>query len=493
MSRKAGVLLHPSSLPGNYGIGTLGKEAYQFIDKLKESGIKLWQILPLTPIDEFNSPYQSCSAYAGNHLLISFDKLVEWELLENECLEKLKLDIIETNKIDFQSVKKQNQEILKIAYSNFLKTEKYKFEYQEFCEQESLWLDDYAKYIALKTYFNNIPFQDWPEKFKDRHALRNIEKEFNNSCSEYEKFVQFIFFKQWFNLKNYANQNGIRIIGDLPIYVSADSVDVLVNPELFDLDDELNPIHVAGVPPDYFNEEGQFWGNPIYNWEEHVETNFEWWKSRVEHSLRMFDLIRLDHFRGFASFWAIEANEKNAKNGAWIDAPGELLFNELVNTFGDLPIIAEDLGIIGDDVEQLLAKFSFPGMKVLQFAFCGDNKNTQLPHNLKENCIVYTGTHDNNTSLGWYYNDIDLKTRNYINDYLNCTEQQFVNKFITTAWSSISIISVVPMQDFLGLDHNSRMNIPGTVKGNWEWKLTKKQLDMFPVEFIRKLNKLYDR
>lgn len=493
MKRKSGVLLHPSSLNGKYGIGTLGKEAYEFIDLLKSSGIKLWQILPLNPTSEGESPYQCFSAFAGNKILISIDKLVEINLLDNShCLELENLKQ-EKSEVDFETSRLIVDKFLKIAYSNFKSNSELLKEFVEFCSYESRWLKQFAYFMSVKEFLNNKSLQNWPDKYKNSD-FSNLENDILfRQKAEYEMFIQFVFYKQWFNLKHYANQNGVRIIGDVPIYVSADSADVWSQPELFDLDEELNPINVAGVPPDYFSEDGQLWGNPVFNWIEHQRTSFDWWKMRVEHNLRMFDMIRIDHFRGFASFWAIPANEKNAINGKWVEAPGEELFDELKFSFGELPIIAEDLGVLTDDVENLLEKCEFPGMKVLQFAFCGDNNNHHLPHNYNKNCVVFTGTHDNNTSFGWYLSDLDEKIREAVNEYLNCNLESFSENFIRLAWSSVANIAIVPLQDFLKLNKEARMNVPGTTENNWKWKLTTEQIKDFPVDFIMKLNKLYNR
>lgn len=493
MKRKSGILLHPSSLNGKYGIGSLGKEAYEFVDLLKMSGVKFWQILPLNPTSEGESPYQCFSAFAGNKILISLDQLVEINLLDKNHALELQNFKQEKSEVDFVNSRIITERFLKIAYSNFKKNSELLNEFVEFCANEATWLKQYSYFMAVKEILNNLSLQNWPIEYK----LISISKLENNphikQIAEYEMFVQFIFYKQWFNLKHYANQNAVRIIGDVPIYVSADSADVWSLPELFDLDQELNPINVAGVPPDYFSENGQLWGNPVFNWSEHQRTSFDWWKMRIEHNLRMFDMIRIDHFRGFASFWAIPANEKNAINGKWIEAPGEELFDELKFSFGDLPIIAEDLGILTDDVEHLLEKCNFPGMKVLQFAFCGDNNNHHLPHNYNKECVVFTGTHDNNTSLAWYLNDLDETTQKSVNEYLNCESKSFAENFIRLAWSSVANMVIVPAQDFLKLEEEARMNVPGTIENNWKWKITSQQIKDFPVDFIVKLNKLYNR
>jgi len=493
MKRKGGILLHPSSLNGKYGIGTLGSEAFEFIDLLKKSGLKIWQILPLNPTSEGDSPYQCFSAFAGNKFLISLDSLVECDLLSKVDALELEKYIIETSEVDFNRARKISDKFLKIAFNNFKSSSEFLTEFVEFCSNESRWLKQYAYFMSVKEFLNNQSLQNWPDKYKNSD-ISDLENDISfKQNAEYEMFVQYIFYLQWFKLKQYANQNGIRIIGDVPIYVSADSADVWSQPELFDLDEELNPINVAGVPPDYFSENGQLWGNPVFNWAEHQKSSFDWWKMRIEHNLRMFDMIRIDHFRGFASYWSIPANEVNAVNGQWIEAPGEELFDELKFSFGDLPIIAEDLGILTDDVEHLLEKCDFPGMKVLQFAFCGDNNNSHLPHNYNKNCVVFTATHDNNTSLGWYLNDLDEAAQEIVNEYLNCKSESFVESFIRASWSSVANMAIVPAQDFLKLEQEARMNVPGTIQDNWKWKITSKQIKDFPIDFIQKLNRLYNR
>lgn len=494
-NRSCGILLSISSLPGRFGIGCMGKEAYAFVDFLHDTRQQLWQILPLNPPGGGNSPYQSYSAFAGNILLISPDKLCEEKLLKEE---DLRLFISEHSllKIDYEEVRRNKMKMLKLAYISFKSDfENRKDSYYSFLEENSWWLNDYALFQSIKENDeNNHCWNKWEDKIKHRNhqsiddAMLHFSKEI-----EFHRFTQYLFFKQWFELKSYANKRGVKIIGDLPLYISLDSSDVWANQDIFLLDEKGNPKWVGGVPPDYFSESGQLWGNPVYNWERIKERDFDWWIARIHFNLKMFDIIRIDHFRGLESFWAIPDGEKTAEKGKWMKAKGEELLEKLENMIGELPIIAEDLGVITPEVERLIDKFHLPGMKVLQFAFSSDEKNSYLPHNYTSyNSVVYTGTHDNNTTIGWL-KDLTPKEQENLKNYYTSGWLHMHKKIIETAWSSVSRIAIIPMQDLLELDSRARMNIPGTIEGNWQWRFDWRMLKKKQWKFIRKLTKKYNR
>ncbi|MCX7820518.1 MAG: 4-alpha-glucanotransferase [Brevinematales bacterium] len=490
MERKGGILLHISSLPGEYGIGTLGKEAYDFVDLLEECGQKLWQILPIGPTGYGDSPYQVFSAFAGNPLFIDLSMFVEEKILKKE-----ELDILfsEKNYIDYGKIYKFKFSLLRKIF-NTLKKELDK-DYYEFYEKNEFWLDDYSTFMALKK-LDERSWIEWNIDFKTKKFDKNLIKEIEDEKFFY-CFLQYIFASQWEKLKDYANLKGISIIGDIPIFVAMDSSDVWANPELFELNEELKPKRVAGVPPDYFSETGQLWGNPLYDWENLLETEFNWWINRFKKAFEMFDYVRVDHFRGFCAYWAIPANEKTAINGKWEKAFGLDLFKILRKKFKNLPIIAEDLGIITEDVVELREKFSFPGMKVLQFGFEDGANSEHLPHNYdNSNFVAYTGTHDNDTLKGWF-SKLDNSKKDFLLNYLNIKgeniDKNIVFALIREVWKSVAVFAVIPLQDFLVLGSEARMNSPGTVGNNWQWKATKREFESFPVDFLREISKLYKR
>jgi 4-alpha-glucanotransferase len=492
--RSGGVLLHPASLPGQWGIGTFGPEAYAFIDNLSEAGIKLWQILPLTPTGVGHSPYQSCSAFAGNTLLISLQFLHKELMLSQvespvECY-----PCCDDHLIDYSKTVEISENFLQNAYQSFKKKGLLQPEYEEFCLTEKWWLENYALFAALRQDMNLISVQEWPTAIKQRNpgAIKEAKTRLSETIG-YHKFVQFIFFRQWFRLKTYAGSKGVKIVGDLPIYVSSDSVEVWTQPRLFQLDKELYPLSVAGVPPDYFSEKGQMWGNPLYQWDAHLAEEFKWWHRRIGFAFRMFDLVRIDHFRGFADFWAIPFGKEDASEGTWHQAPGNKLFQGLHKKFKKMPVIAEDLGVLSDSAVQLLEECGFPGMKVLQFAFQNSCENTFLPHHYEKNCVVFTGTHDNNTTRGWFELEASQEERAAVLEYLQCDEEQVVEKLIRLAWSSVTNTVIIPVQDLLNLNSTARMNIPGTTTGNWLWKMTKDDATRFPVNRVKELNRLFCR
>jgi 4-alpha-glucanotransferase len=470
--RASGILLHPTSLPSPFGIGDLGQDAYEFIDFLHRTGQKYWQILPLGPTGYGNSPYMCYSAIAGNPLLISPAILLADGLLTGE--EIANLPDFRRDRVDFSLVIDTKHNLFRQACGRFRAeaTPEQLAAFEGFCEGQIHWLDDYALFMALREANEGKSWDNWePELIKrEPQALIHWRNELKDEIY-YHQFLQFQFFTQWLNLKQYANKYGIEIIGDIPIYVAHDSADVWANQEFFELDPETGAAALmAGVPPDYFSETGQLWGNPVYNWDKLVETNFNWWIQRFESLLKLVDIIRADHFRGFQAFWAIEQGETTAINGGWIKAPGAELFSTLREKWGKLPILAEDLGVITPDVEALRDQFEFPGMKVLQFAFGSDNDNPFLPYNYGRNFVVYTGTHDNDTTVGWFEQANDYE-RDRVLKYLGQVSPAGINwDFIRLAMSSIATISIIPLQDVLGLGKEARMNFPGIAEGNWEWR-----------------------
>lgn len=492
-NRYTGILLHISSLNGDFGIGTFGKEAYKFVDFLKSSNTKLWQILPLNPTDVNNSPFQCFSAFAGNYMFIDLYQLKEEGLLSDEDLINYKNNFIDTNKIDYNLVSKSKLLLLYRAFQQFNSNKNKSNEYYQFIDENKFWLYNYTLFSGLRHFHSNSSFFNWDKKYKFNNSLilENIDNEIFHQI-QFNQFLQYIFFKQWNSLKKYANSNNVQIVGDIPIYVSYNSADVWANKELFLLNDDFSLAKMAGVPPDYFSELGQLWGNPIYNWTKLKDTNYQWWVKRFEFGFKLYDFIRIDHFRAFSEFWSIEANSQTAINGKWQHANGEELFDILKNKFDLSRIFAEDLGIIDQKVENLRDKYNLIGMKILQFAFNNNENNKYLPHNYEKNCLVYSGTHDNNTIKGWFDNaDIDEKNR--VLNYLNCEEKDIVWSLIRTAISSVANYSIIPMQDFLELDENSRMNIPGTTFNNWVWKMTDNQLNEQLALKIKNLNETYFR
>ncbi|HHP7230950.1 MAG TPA: 4-alpha-glucanotransferase [Xenococcaceae cyanobacterium] len=495
-SRVSGILLHPTSLPSPLGIGDLGEEAYRFVDFLSESGQQVWQILPLGPTRDENSPYSSYSALAGNPLLISLEKLQEDKLLSDENLKHL--PEFPVGQVDYDLVIQTKIPLLKIASNNFkakaAPTQEQQFKH--FCSRQAYWLDDYALFMALKDDQNGASWNQWDEKiaFRKPKTLEKLTYSLREAIF-YHQFLQYQFFRQWTNLKKYANQLGITIFGDLSFYVAHDSADVWANPEIFCLDSEGESALMAGVPPDYFSATGQLWGNPVYNWEKLEKTNFQWWVERIEGILKLVDAIRIDHFRGFQAFWAVPGGETTAVKGKWIEAPGEDFFQLLNQKLGTLPIVAEDLGLITPEVEALRDKFNFPGMKVLQFAFDSDAQNPFLPYNyVSPKCVVYTGTHDNNTTIGWYKQRSPLEKARVI-DYVGCEcpERKINWSLIRLALSSVANGAVFPLQDILGLGSEAKMNTPGTAEKNWRWRYRPEALSSELSESLKHLTILYGR
>ncbi|NOQ52803.1 MAG: 4-alpha-glucanotransferase [Desulfuromonadaceae bacterium] len=488
--RRSGILLHPSSLAGPQAIGTLGQEAYDFVDFLVTTGQSVWQILPLGPPGYGHCPYSADSAFAGNPQLISFEKLVAaGDLSAAELPESPEA----SDAVDFVVVERQLP-LLKSAYRHFIENAEQKRHqaYDQFCSEQAYWLNDYAIFAAMQQS-QQTGWQHWPKAVRQRReeGLHQWGTKLQGDIS-WHKYLQFVFFEQWFALKNYANRQGVMILGDLPIFVAENSVDVWANRSLFHLDEKDRPTLVAGVPPDYFSKTGQRWGNPLYNWERMATDNFAWWRARFHWNLQQFDLIRVDHFRGFVACWAIPAKEKTAINGSWVATPGEQLLALLKDELEELPIIAEDLGIITPDVENLRDQFALPGMKILQFAFDSGPKNPYLPHNHRANSVVYTGTHDNNTSLGWW-RVLDAEGKAQVREYLKRPCRDMPWPLINCAFASVADLAIIPMQDLLGLDGKARMNHPGTVQGNWLWRLLPAQPSREISAQLRHVTHLYGR
>lgn len=480
LPRSFGILLHPTSLPGPWVCGVLGPEAHRFLTWLAEAGASFWQVLPLGPTGFGDSPYQSFSAFAGNPYLLDPEDLFRRGWLPQERPPQ-----VPQHQVDYGLLYRWKWGLLRRAFLGFQKhgDPQEKRDFIRFWEEENEWLANYAQFMALKDRFGGRPWNEWPREFRlrDPKALTSLEADQN---VQFHAWTQWVFFDQWQKLRASAQALGLKVIGDIPIFVAYDSADVWAHPELFELDGEGRPTVVAGVPPDYFSPTGQRWGNPLYRWPAHEAEGFRWWISRIRQTLRFCDLVRIDHFRGFAAYWEIPAAEPTAVRGRWVPAPGEKLFHQVQKKLGKLPILAEDLGVITPDVEELRDKFSFPGMRVLQFAFDGKPDNPHLPQNFPTHgrVVVYTGTHDNDTTLGWY-RGASPQTRARVMDYLTQTgiavsgEGGIAWALITLAFQSRARLAVVPMQDVLGLGSEARMNYPSRPEGNWRWRLEREQLD----------------
>ncbi len=483
--RRAGVLLHITSLPGRGECGDLGREAYNFINFLHDAGVSVWQTLPLGMPHGDGSPYQCLSAHAGNPALISIDWLVEkgW-LQSNECCPEC----------DAASEFSKSCQIGK-AFSAFKSSaaEAEQDDFQQFCKDKASWLDDFALFIALRNVFAQRSWNHWPEALKQRDADALKEaRHLLSEALEAIKFEQYVFFRQWRELKVFAGQQGVLLFGDIPIFVAYDSADVWANRDIFKLNEAGEMEVVAGVPPDYFSEKGQRWGNPHYDWDYLQKTGFQWWVERLESQYEMFDILRIDHFRGLEAAWEVPAEEDTAINGKWVRAPGRELLQAIQKAFPSLALVAEDLGIITKEVEALRDDFDLPGMKILQFAFDGHNDNPYLPMNYTQNCVVYTGTHDNDTTLGWFESLSDFEKQR-VYDYLGWSSMPMPNVLIYAAMASIANLAVIPMQDILRLGAADRMNTPGTMEGNWHWRFDWSQLTGDKVGYLSHLIRMFDR
>lgn len=493
--RQSGLILHPTSLPGKFGIGDLGREAYEFVDFLVRSKASLWQILPLGIPSYGNSPYQCISAFAGNPLLVSPEFLVIDHFIEEQDIKVLPK--FNNTKVDFDKVAKWKNKIFKKAFENYKNTDLMSRvrDFEGFCEEQSYWLDDFSVYASIKQAYPDRLWSDWPKELAMRKPDAISKWKTDNADSIlFQKFLQFMFHYQWHNLKSYANRNNVQVVGDIPIFVAYDSSDVWANPDQFLLDEEGKLISVAGVPPDYFSETGQRWGNPLYRWNKMREDDFHWWRLRIKHIFEQVDWVRIDHFRGFEAYWEIPAEEETAINGEWVKGPGTDFFSTIEKYLGELPIIAEDLGVITPEVEALRDQFKFPGMKILHFAFFEGDDNPYLPHHYNQNCVVYTGTHDNNTTIGWY-REIEKPVKERLKHYLgHSVRRGNVAKYLVRlAWSTTANMALCPVQDILNLDEKSRMNMPGTVGENWNWRFSKSDLNEEHSEWLAELNTIYQR
>ncbi len=489
--RKSGILLPVSSLPSKYGIGTFSKEAYEFVDFLERAGQGFWQILPLGPTGYGDSPYQSFSTFAGNPYYIALEDLAEkgW-LTKEECEE---CDFGEDNGyVDYEKIYLSRFRILRKAYerSDIGKEE----DFRRFQEENRFWLEDYGLYMAVKNSFGARSWTEWEEDIRVRkpEAVEAYKEKYKEEI-EFYQFQQYLFAKQWLALKAYANKKGIQIIGDIPIYVALDSADTWAAPELFQLDEECRPIGVAGCPPDAFSATGQLWGNPLYRWEYHKETGYEWWMRRIAYCYRLYDVVRIDHFRGFDEYYFIPYGDDTAEFGHWEKGPGYDIFKTMKEKVGKKPVIAEDLGYLTPSVLKLVKKTGYPGMKVLQFAFDDSEDSDYLTHKYNSNAVVYTGTHDNDTTVGWY-STLNRRDKAFAKRYLNIRSTKEIHwDFIRAALSSVADTAVIPMQDYLGLGAEARINIPSTLGDNWKWRLKKGQLDEGLAKKIREMTKLYGR
>lgn len=491
--RECGILMPVASLPSAYGIGAFSKEAYTFVDRLQEAGQHYWQILPLGPTSYGDSPYQSFSTYAGNPYFIDLE-----ELIEKGWLSRAECDACDFGddpcSIDYGRLYQNRFPLLLKAYRNSHIGESEDF--KRFVRENDWWLGDYALFMAVKESFDNVAWVKWEDDIKTRQpeALRHYRKKYQEKV-EFYQFQQYLFQQQWRKLKGYANSKGIRIIGDIPIYVAFDSSDAWANPRLFQFDEDCNPIAVAGCPPDSFAATGQLWGNPLYRWEYHKETGYDWWMKRLKACFDWYDVVRIDHFRGFDEYYAIPYGEKTAEHGAWQPGPGIDIFNTMKKCLGEQEVIAEDLGFLTPSVIELVQQSGYPGMKVLQFAFDSREESDYLPHNYTRNCVVYTGTHDNDTVLGWY-DTLDGEDKRLCDRYLNlehCTREELPREFIRAALASVADLAVIPLQDYLGLDTTARINIPSTLGGNWEWRMKSGEFTTELAAKIREMAKLYGR
>jgi 4-alpha-glucanotransferase len=468
--RSSGILLHITSLPSYGGIGNMGPAAYAFADFLAASKQRLWQVLPLGPTGYGNSPYAALSAFAGNPLLVSLEHLADWGWITGERLAGL---AGRSGEVDFEQVERENLPLLEEAASNFLhhKHGRQWKRFEKYCRDNQYWLDDYALYGVLRRRFQTNSWKAWPEEFAQRHpdALEELRSESAEEMARI-RIIQFAFDEQWAALRKYCMERGIRFIGDVAIFVNYDSVDVWTNQEIFELDEEGSPIRVSGVPPDYFSATGQRWGNPLYRWDVLEERGFDWWISRIRRSEALYDMIRLDHFRGFEAYWAIPAEDETAVNGEWIKAPGAALFTRLREVLGDLPFIAEDLGLITPEVDELREEFGMPGMRILQFGFGDKGAHNYLPHRYVPNTVAYTGTHDNDTTRGWWESGVGERERAAVDAYLNPGPEGVVWPMIRVASSSVADICLFPMQDVLNLGSEARMNTPSKPEANWSWR-----------------------
>jgi 4-alpha-glucanotransferase len=491
--RSSGILLHPTSLPGSYGIGDIGPQAHRWIDFLAGAGCGLWQVLPLGPTGYADSPYQCFSAFAGNPYLISPDALLKDDLLHPDDIDDR--PHFPEDHVDYGEVIPWKLGVLDRSFIRFqhVHSARLSADMDEFRSKHSAWLDDFALFMALKEAHGGAPWHTWeaPLRRREPQALSAARKQYEVAIQR-QIYRQFIFSRQWSKLRQHAQDNGILIIGDIPIFVAHDSADVWVNAPMFYMDDNGMPSVVAGVPPDYFSPTGQLWGNPLYRWDRHAADGYRWWLERIRAVLDMVDIVRIDHFRGFAGYWEVAGNAKTAEKGRWVPGPGKDFFRSVHQSLGELPIIAEDLGVITPDVVEMRDSFGLPGMRILQFAFSGNPKDPFLPHNYPENCVVYTGTHDNDTARGWYER-VAEEEKDFYRRYTDRDGKNVAWDLIRGVWSSVAVFSLAPMQDFLNLGNEARMNYPGNPSGNWTWRIPKDAQSIDLQKKIKEINYLYDR
>ena len=492
--RQSGVLMHISSLPGKYGIGSFGQSAYDFVDFLVRTKQRYWQILPLGTTSYGDSPYQSFSAFAGNTYFIDFDILIEEGLLDEADVKGADFGD-DPRKVDYAKIFDARRPIMEKAVARFLKADDLS-DYESFVEQNAAWLEVFAEYMAIKEHFDNLAWTEWPDEAirrREAASLASYREKLADKLT-YHRVTQYLFFKQWLRLKAYANEHHIEIVGDMPIYVAADSADVWAQPHFFKTDAVGKPTCVAGCPPDEFSETGQLWGNPIYDWEAMDKDGYAWWIERLRESFKIYDIVRIDHFRGFESYWEVPAGSETSASGKWVKGPDYKLFAAVKEALGDLNIIAEDLGFMTDEVIELRERTGFPGMKILQFAFNPDDESIDSPHLAPNNSVMYTGTHDNNTVLGWYKDEIDDATRQYMAQYTNRKEYETVpHAMLRTIFASVSFMAIATMQDLLELDSAARMNYPATIGGNWTWRMTAEELNPIVEGELYSLTKTYRR
>ncbi|WP_054739136.1 4-alpha-glucanotransferase [Cellulosilyticum ruminicola] len=496
MNRASGILMHITSLPEAEGIGTFGRQAYNFVDFLKASDQTYWQILPIGPTGYGNSPYQAFSAFAGNPYLIDLKTLVNEKLLAEETYQTLCKVGTDFKRVEFEEIIPCKMAALKEAYEKAKSNKDVMKNVDEFQIDNQSWLEDYSLFMAIKTSKNEVSWQEWEEPLKQRESkVIQHYKEVLKDEIQYWTFLQYMFYKQWMALKEYANAQGIKIIGDIPIYVAGDSSDTWSHPEFFKLDEKGTPLTVAGCPPDAFTEDGQLWGNPIYDWDTLKKQDYAWWIERIKQNALLYDVIRIDHFRGFESFWEVPYGDETAKNGQWTKGPSISLFKAIKKKLGRVNIIAEDLGFMTDEVIALREATGYPGMNILQFAFDPKGDSDYLPHNQVQNSVVYTGTHDNDTIVGWTQLKENKKALNFAKRYLRLTTKEgYYWGFIRGVWASPANLAIVPMQDLLGLDNTARMNVPSTIGGiNWKWRMEETAINEGLIIKLKKLTKLYGR
>jgi len=496
--RASGVLLHPTSLPGDYGIGTLNDHCLEFIDFLSDAGFTYWQVCPLGPTGFGDSPYQSFSSFAGNPYLISLKAISDHGLLDPAILEDL--STLPKSIVDYGALFNAKWPILNAIYNTYIKNSAIELPYgdfDEFCSQEASWLEPFAFFQALKSHFKGAPWHQWPAKYRDYDKAIKVPttKKLDDEI-EAQKFYQYLFFGQWRRVRGHAASKGVRIIGDIPIFVALDSADVWRNQSNFQIDAKTSdPIAVAGCPPDYFSEDGQYWGNPLYNWQAHENDNYSWWIERLKASFRMHDVVRIDHFRGFDSYWSIPYGSETAREGEWVNGPGIGFFKRVRKEIPDCQLIAEDLGELTPSVQSLREATGLPGMSILQFAFGAEGDNLYLPHNVLPNTVLYPGTHDNDTSIGWY-RSADEITRDHVRRYMDVSGENIGWDFIRAAYKSVAKLAIIPLQDLMSLNSEARFNSPGQAMGNWQWRYQPEQLRSLygrTTQYLKSLAELYYR